>query len=146
MKKIILLIILLILVLGLSACMKTSPIDLGATETEIQTILSNQRELSAEIARLADQTQPELALEKNNLLKEKLNQALDLNQIIIDNIKGDKKDAFVKRKELFLANLKMVDKMEECLGYMEKDKEAFEKCQTEFIGVVGELENKRGEL
>jgi peptidoglycan hydrolase CwlO-like protein len=149
-KKIILLIVFIIFVLILSRGLvkkeKNSQVDLQKKEEEIQAVLANQEELAMAVGKLADQAKIEEALAKNSQLKENLHQALVLNQIIIDNLNEERREVFIKRKELLETNLRMLEKMEECLAYIGKDKKALEKCQLEFTAINEELEGKGKEL
>jgi len=134
------------LISSLTACKQTPKVNLEQTEAEIQQVLANQEELSIETGKLADQGQVEEALEKSAQLKANLARVLELNQIIINHIDEDKKELYIKRKELFEINIKLLNKMEECVAYLADGKVAFEKCQTEFLEINQDLETKGKEL
>jgi len=124
---------------------QTQEFDSKSVESEIQTILFGQEEMSAEAGKLADEGKIEESQAKIDKIIEKLKKAQELNKTIINNVTKDKK-YYQKRDEVFDDSVDLYQKMKECISYLTDEKEKASECMQEVIEKRKALDAKGKEM
>ena len=149
-----LLIILLVIVLGATIIFgllywqgQKKIADLNQAQQELQQVMLQSQTLVQEVAQQGDQGNLEVALSKTDEALALFDQALQINQKLIDNIRGENQTVLLRRQEIIKLSKSMLEKLAECVKLADdQTSPQFKTCQQEYATIAQEVQQKTQEF